>query len=53
MNETPSQVKRAMAAGARGYITEGEARDIARAVRSALDGWMPISPCAAEGLHEP
>jgi DNA-binding NarL/FixJ family response regulator len=52
MNETPSQVKRAMAAGARGYITKGEAREIARAVRSVLEGWMLISPCAAEGLHE-
>jgi DNA-binding NarL/FixJ family response regulator len=52
MNETPSQVKRAMAAGARGYITKGEAREIARAVRSVLEGWMLISACAAEGLHE-
>jgi DNA-binding NarL/FixJ family response regulator len=52
MNETPSQVKRAMAAGARGYITKGEVREIARAVRSVLDGWMLISPCAAEGLQE-
>jgi DNA-binding NarL/FixJ family response regulator len=52
MYETPSQVKRAMAAGARGYITKGEVREIARAVRSVLEGWMLISPCAAEGLHE-
>jgi DNA-binding NarL/FixJ family response regulator len=52
MNETPSQVKRAMAAGARGYITKGEAREVARAVRSVLDGWMLISPRAAEGLAE-
>jgi DNA-binding NarL/FixJ family response regulator len=52
MNEVPPQVRRAMAAGARGYITKGEVREVARAVRSVLEGWMLISPCAAEGLHE-
>ncbi len=53
MGENPSQVKRALAAGARGYITKSEAREVARAVRGVLQGWMLISPRAAEGLeHE-
>ncbi len=53
MDENPSQVKRALAAGARGYITKSEARAVARAVRGVLEGWMLISPRAAEGLeHE-
>ncbi len=51
MNENPSQVKRALAAGARGYITKSEAREVARAVRGVLEGWMLISPRAAEGLE--
>jgi DNA-binding NarL/FixJ family response regulator len=43
---------RALAAGARGYITKREApRDVARAVRDVLEGWMLISPRAAEGLR--
>jgi len=50
MDENPSQVKRALAAGARGYITKSEARAVARAVRGVLEGWMLISPRAAEGL---
>ena len=46
-------MKRAMAAGARGYITKLEApQEIARAVRDVLKGWMLISPRAAEGLEE-
>ena len=52
MNENPSQVKRAMAAGARGYITKSEAREVARAVRGVLEGWMLISPRAAESLED-
>jgi DNA-binding NarL/FixJ family response regulator len=51
MHEEPSYVRRALAAGAHGYITKREApRQLARAVRDVLDGWMLISPCAAEGL---
>lgn len=51
LHEDPSHVKRAMAAGARGYITKCEApREIARAVRGVLEGWMLISPRAADGL---
>ena len=51
-HEEPGHVRRALAAGARGYITKREApRELARAVRDVLDGWMLISPRAAEGLH--
>jgi DNA-binding NarL/FixJ family response regulator len=53
MHEAPSYVRRALAAGARGYITKREApRELARAVRDVLDGWMLISPFAAEGLGD-
>jgi DNA-binding NarL/FixJ family response regulator len=52
MHEEPGHVRRAFAAGARGYITKREAaRDLARAVRDVLEGWMLISPRAAEGLR--
>ncbi len=52
MHEEPGHVRRALAAGARGYITKREApRDLARAVRDVLEGWMLISPRAAEGLR--
>jgi len=52
MHEEPGYVRRALAAGARGYITKREApRELARAVRDILDGWMLISPRAAEGLR--
>lgn len=51
-HEGPSHVRRALAAGARGYITKREApRELARSVRDVLDGWMLISPRAAEGLR--
>lgn len=52
MHEEPRYVRRALAAGARGYITKREApRELARAVRDVLEGWMLISPRAAEGLR--
>ena len=52
MHEEPSYVRRALAAGARGYITKREApKDLARAVRGVLDGWMLVSPRAADGLR--
>ena len=52
MREEPAYVRRAMAAGARGYITKTEAAEqVARAVRDILAGWMLISPRAAEGLR--
>lgn len=51
MHEAPGYVRRALAAGARGYITKREApRELARAVRDVLEGWMLISPRAADGL---
>jgi DNA-binding NarL/FixJ family response regulator len=52
MHEQPEYVRRALAAGARGYITKGEAREVARAVRGVLEGWMLVSPRATEGLEE-
>jgi two-component system invasion response regulator UvrY len=52
MREEPGYVRRAMAAGARGYITKLEApEELAHAVRDVLAGWMLISPRAAEGLR--
>lgn len=51
MHEQPDYVRLAMAAGARGYITKSEAREVVRAVRGVLEGWMLISPRAAEGLE--
>ncbi len=50
--EDPGVVRQALAAGARGYITKREApRELARTVRDVLDGWMLISPRAAEGMR--
>jgi DNA-binding NarL/FixJ family response regulator len=50
--EDPGYVRRALAAGARGYITKREApRELARTVRDVLEGWMLVSPRAAEGLR--
>jgi DNA-binding NarL/FixJ family response regulator len=52
MHEEPGYVRRALAAGARGYITKTEApQELAHAVRDVLAGWMLISPRAAEGLR--
>lgn len=51
MHEEPSYVRRALAAGARGYLTKREApQDLARAVRDTLSGWLLISPRAAAAL---
>lgn len=50
-SEQPDRVRDAMEAGARGYITKGEAGEIVRAVRGVLAGWVLISPRAAEGLE--
>ncbi|HUX27317.1 MAG TPA: response regulator transcription factor [Terracidiphilus sp.] len=51
-HEEPDYVRRALRAGARGYITKREApRELAHAVRDVLDGWTMISPRAAEGLR--
>lgn len=53
MHEEPSHVRRALAAGARGYITKREApRELARAVRDVLEGWMLSSPRAAANLRD-
>jgi DNA-binding NarL/FixJ family response regulator len=51
-HEEPGYVRRALAAGARGYITKREApHELARTVRDVLEGWMLVSPRAAEGLR--
>jgi DNA-binding NarL/FixJ family response regulator len=52
MHDEPSYVRRALAAGARGYITKIEApRELARAVRDVLNGWLLVSPRAAANLR--
>ena len=52
MHEEARYVRRALAAGARGYITKREApHELARAVRDVLDGWTLISPLATVGLR--
>lgn len=52
MHEAPGYVRRALEAGARGYITKREApQELARVVRDILDGWVLITPGAAEGLR--
>jgi DNA-binding NarL/FixJ family response regulator len=51
-HEEASYVRRALAAGARGYITKREApRELAHAVRDVLNGWTLVSPRAAEALR--
>jgi DNA-binding NarL/FixJ family response regulator len=53
LHEDATHVKQAMAAGAQGYITKCEAPlGVARAVRALLEGWMLLSPQAAEALDE-
>ncbi len=52
MHEKSNYVRRALEAGARGYITKPEAaQELAHAVRGVLEGWMLVSPRAAEGLR--
>ncbi len=51
-HEEPSYVRRALAAGARGYITKREAPgELAHTARDILDGWLLVSPRAADGLR--
>jgi DNA-binding NarL/FixJ family response regulator len=53
MHETASEISRAFAAGARGYVTKREAPGlIARAVRECLAGRTFVSPRAARSLDE-
>jgi len=52
MHEESGYVQRALAAGARGYITKREApRDLLCAVRAVIEGWTLLSPRAAERLR--
>lgn len=49
--EAPAHVKRALAAGARAYVSKADAPSaIVRAVRDVLAGWVLVSPSAAENL---
>ncbi len=51
--ENPVQVRRALKAGVRGFITTDEARNgIAHALRNVLNGWIVLSPRAVEGLED-
>ncbi len=53
LHEEPDYVKRALAAGARGYLTKREApRELVRAIGDVLDGWMIVSPRAVEALPD-
>jgi len=52
LHDEPSYVRRALAAGARGYLTKVEApKELVRTVRDVLEGWMLVSPRAAGGLR--
>jgi DNA-binding NarL/FixJ family response regulator len=51
IHDEASYVRRALAAGARGYLTKVEApKELARALRDILEGWMLVSPRAAADL---
>jgi DNA-binding NarL/FixJ family response regulator len=51
VHEEPEHVRRALAAGARAYVTKREAgQGLAQAIREVLDGWVLISPRAADDL---
>jgi DNA-binding NarL/FixJ family response regulator len=53
LHEEPDYVKRALEAGARGYLTKREApRELLRAIEDVLDGWVMVSPRAADTLPE-
>ncbi len=50
-HEDPEHVRQALAAGARGYVSKREAdRVLARALLQALEGWVLVSPRAADDL---
>ncbi|MHB1459204.1 MAG: response regulator [Armatimonadota bacterium] len=53
LHEESRYVTRALQAGARGYITKREAaQDLARAIHDIMEGWVLISPRAANDLPE-
>jgi DNA-binding NarL/FixJ family response regulator len=50
-HEEPAYVRRALDAGARAYVAKRDAgRALVRTVRDVLNGWMLISPRAADDL---
>lgn len=52
-HEDPEHVCQALAAGARAYVAKREAgKTLARAIRQALEGWVLVSPRAADDLMD-
>jgi DNA-binding NarL/FixJ family response regulator len=52
-HEGPEYVRRALAAGARAYVAKREAgQALAHAIREALEGWILVSPRAADDLAD-
>lgn len=52
-HEDPTHVRHALAAGARAYVAKREASQaLAHAIREALEGWVLVSPRAADDLAE-
>jgi len=50
-HEDSDTVRKVLAAGARGYVAKREAgRVLAHAIREALEGWVLVSPRAADDL---
>jgi DNA-binding NarL/FixJ family response regulator len=52
-HEEPEYVRRALDAGARAYVAKRDAgQALARTIRCVLEGWVLISPRAADDLPE-
>ena len=52
-HEEPEYVRGALDAGARAYVTKREAGEaLAHAIREVLDGWVLVSPRAADDLPD-
>lgn len=50
-HEEPEYVRKALNAGARGYVSKRDAGQwLARTIRDVLDGWVMVSPRAADDL---
>lgn len=51
IHEEPEYVRRALDAGARAYVSERDSGQwLARTIRDVLDGWVMVSPRAADDL---
>ena len=52
-HEEPEYVRRALNAGARGYVSKRDAGQwLARTIRDVLNGWVMVSPRAADDLSD-